>query len=90
MPAEGEFGSGSWPYVLLGMYEGWAQSHGYEIETAAGPETGVTVRGGNLAGILVGETGERSNRSRDVLRGDIDAFLLAYLSRRLPHRAAAG
>jgi hypothetical protein len=152
MPSEGESGSGSWPYVLLGMYEGWAQGHGYEIETAVGAETGVTVRGGNLAGILVGETGvhkrrtlvikgnerhtevdlalvevlplsanekmgagrlnhadvarlysfgrshyvrdprtgERSNRARDVLRGDIDTFLLAYLSRQLPHRAAAG
>jgi hypothetical protein len=35
-------------------------------------------------------TGERSNRARDVLHGDIDEFLLAYLSRQLPHRAATG
>jgi hypothetical protein len=137
------------------MYEGWAQRHGYEVETEAGAAIVVTVRGGNLAPILAGEagvhkrrtvvtkgearypkaelarvevlplagedepgesvtagfdpaevvrlysfgrshyvrdprTGERSNRTRDVLSGDLDAFLLAYLLQRLPESAAAG
>jgi hypothetical protein len=152
MPAEGSSGSEPWPLVLLGMYEGWAHRHGYEVEIAAGTEASLVIRGGNLAGILAGEagvhkrrtlvskgngrqtradlalvevgplpatqetagrrssladvarlysfgrshyvrdprTGERSNRARDVLHGDIDEFLLAYLSRQLPHRAATG
>ncbi len=152
MPVEGEPGSPSWPLILLGMYEGWAQRHGYEVETEAGAEVVVTVRGGNLASILEGEagvhrrrtlvvkgesrqtktelaraevlplsededrgegmrtgaevvrlysfgrshyvrdprTGERSNRAKDVLGGDIDAFLLAYLSQRLPEWVAVG
>jgi protein subunit release factor A len=141
--------SPSWPLVLLGMYEGWAQCHGYEVETEAGAVALVTMWGGNLAGILQGEagvhkrrtlvvkgntrhsnielarvdvlplssdgsaedhvvgttdasevvrlycfarshyvrdprTGERSNRAREVLKGEIDAFLLTYLAQRLP------
>jgi ATP-dependent Clp protease ATP-binding subunit ClpC len=150
VPVEESSGAESWPAVLLGMYQGWAERHGYEVEYAAGIEASLMVRGGNLAGILAGEagvhkrrtlaskgngrqtrtelalvevqslpatqppagrrsslpdvarlysfgrshyvrdprTGERSNRARDVLRGDIDEFLLAYLSRRLPDRAA--
>jgi ATP-dependent Clp protease ATP-binding subunit ClpC len=149
LPSEGEPGSDDWPLVLLGLYEGWAQRHGYEVETEAGAGAIVTLRGGNLAGILAGETGvhkrrtlvqrgkeryphvdlarvevspllkeepswedgkrdtaevvrlysfgrshyvrdprtgERSNRAREVLKGDIDSFLLAYLSQHAPER----
>jgi ATP-dependent Clp protease ATP-binding subunit ClpC len=144
LPGDSEAPSQAWALSLLGMYEGWAQRHGYEVETSAGPIATVTVRGGNLTAILAGEaglhkrrtlltkgdsrqtrvepalvqiqplerdsqeedrhldsatvarlynfgrshsvrdprTGERSTRTKDVLQGDIDGFLLAYLSNR--------
>jgi hypothetical protein len=138
LPRGGDMGDGSWPLTLMAMYQGWAERHGYEVESEA-VGASLVLRGGNLAGILGGEagihkrrtvtvkgearrttidealvtvspleddgpetpenrevvrlysfarahtirdprTGQRSSRTRDVLQGDIDAFLVAYLS----------